>query len=99
MYRERKRHLALLTTEEVDTTLDFTQAERDSLNPGVFDDNDNRLGAVYVGHVDDTIYASTKVDLERTVACSLVSATETFGGNHECQEKIISEIKLNMDYK
>ena len=96
---KEKEHLALLTTEEVDTTLDFTQAERDSLNPGVFDDNDNRLGAVYVGHVDDTIYASTKVDLERTVACSLVSATETFGGNHECQEKIISEIKLDMDYK
>ena len=92
--------LSNVTTEEMDPTIPFARVNSDSLNRGVVDRvTRKRFGPSFVGHVDDTLYVATKKDLKSMIACSFVAADETFGGNHKFQEKIISEPKLNMDYK
>ena len=52
----------------------FAQANADSkkINPGVVDNNGNRIPTVYVNHVNDNLYADVEKYMLHTVACSIV---------------------------
>ena len=83
----------------MDDSIPFTAAQADSLNPGVINKDGSRRPSQYVGHVDDQLYTEVLEYLRRVIACSFVSADNTFGGSHEFQEDLISVRKLNMLYK
>ena len=58
--------------------LKFAQAQRDEHNPGMHDDQGNRLPPRYVNHVDDLAYCDVKCFMARTVACSIRALNEVF---------------------
>ena len=68
----------------------FAQANADSKNQGVFDSCGNRNPTVYINHVDDVLYAEVEELMPQTVACSVVSVDEAFGGYHKYQNKVLS---------
>jgi len=77
----------------------FGQANRDALNPGVYDENGKRKPTSFTAHVDDNVYAEIAKYLRRAIAVSMVSVDESFGGSHEYQEDILSDEKLNLLYE
>ena len=79
-------------------TREFAAAYKDSKNPGVLDGDGNRLPPQYVAHVDDHLYADVEAHMPTTVACSVVSLDDVFGGSHKFQELVISEEKLFLTY-
>ena len=79
-------------------TRPFAQANTDSQNMGMLDDNGNRLPPSYVAHVDDHLYVDVKQDFPTNISGSIVALTDVFGGSHECQEPILSEEKLKLQY-
>lgn len=62
-----------------DVTATFTQADRDSLNLGVFDHHGNRRPPPYPMHVDDNLYGDIAPYLERTVAASAAALFDLLG--------------------
>ena len=77
---------------------EFEIAHMDSKNPGILDKDGNRLPPQYVAHVDDHLYADVEKYMPTTVACSVVSLDDVFGGSHKFQELVISEEKLFLKY-
>ena len=77
----------------------FACANADSMNTGVFDEDGNRLPTKFTAHVDDNIFAEVAQYLKRSVAASIVSVDEAFGGSHEYQEDVLSDEKLHLLYK
>jgi hypothetical protein len=77
---------------------EFAPAHKDSKNPGILDNDGNRLPPQYVAHVDDHLYADVEEYMPTTVACSVVSLDDVFGGSHKFQELVISEEKLFLTY-
>ena len=77
----------------------FSKANKDSLNLGALDGNKNRLPPAYTAHVDDNIFAEVAQYLPRSVAASVVSVDDVFGGSHEYQEDVLSDEKLNLTYE
>jgi hypothetical protein len=75
----------------------FAQANADSLNKGVFK-NGKRIPPFYTAHVDDNLYAEVPEFFHLTVACSVISLEDTFGGNHPNQEDVLSDEKFNAMY-
>ena len=78
---------------------EFSHANKDSLNLGALDGNGTRLPPAYTAHVDDNIFAKVAQYLPRSVAASIVSVDDVFGGSHEYQEDVLSDEKLNLLYK
>ena len=76
----------------------FAPAAQDSKNPGVIIDGEY-IPTQYIGRVDDHLYVEVEPLMPLAVACSIVSVDETFGGNHEYQEMVLSEEKLHLQYK
>ena len=70
---------------------EFSKANKDSLNQGAIDGNGNRLPPAYTAHVDDNIFAEVARYLRRSVAASVVSVDDVFGGSHEYQEDVLSD--------
>ena len=66
---------------------------------GALDGNGNRLPPSYTAHVDDNIFAEVAQYLPRSVAASVVSVDDVFGGLHEYQEDVLSDKNLNLLYK
>ena len=64
------------TPEEVSS---FVQADRDELNPGVLDEEGERLPPPYNMHVDDALYADIEQYLEHTVCASVGALFEVLG--------------------
>ena len=65
---------------------------------GMLDDNCQRLPPSYVAHVDDHLYVDVEQHFPTTISASIVALTDIFGGSHECQEDILSEEKLKLQY-
>ena len=97
--RKCSTQLNNIETEDMDDSIPFTAAQADSLNPGVINKDGSCQPSQYVSHVDDHLYAEVLEYLRRVIACSFVSADDTFGGSHVFQEDLISVRKLNMLYK
>jgi hypothetical protein len=77
----------------------FGQANKDSQNPGALRDDGSRIPPSYVSHVDDHLYADVAEKLPLTIAASVESLTQVFGGNHPCQEPVLSDEKLHLVYQ
>ena len=61
------------------TAASFSQADRDSLNPGVLDSNGQRLPPHFDMHVDDNLYADVAEFLPRSIQASVASLFELLG--------------------
>lgn len=85
--------------EYMDISIPFAKAQANSLNTGVKNVDGSRKSSTYVGYVGNHLYAEVAKFLCRAIACSFVSANDTFGGSHEFQVDLISAQKLNMLYK
>ena len=59
---------------------DFSKVNKDSLNLGALDENNNRLPPAYTAHVDDNIFAEVSQYLPRSVTASVVLVDDVFGG-------------------
>ena len=81
-----------------DDTRPFAQANADSQNMGMLDDNGHRLPPSYVAHVDDHLYVDVEKHFPTTISASIVALTDAFGGSHECQENILSDERLKLQY-
>ena len=79
-------------------TRPFSQANPDSLNTGVKDEN-KRLPPGYHPHVDDHLYADIGEYFALAVAPSIVSLEDSFGGSHVFQEDVLSDKKLHLIYR
>jgi hypothetical protein len=89
-------HQAPPTAAEIQT---FVQANRDSKNPGVLDDNGNRMAPWFRHHVDDNIYAEIARYLARTVCSSALSLYEILGFPDGRQIGALSMEKLDTMYR
>ena len=65
---------------------------------GMLYDNGHCLPPSYVDHVDDHLYVDVEKHFLTTISISIVALTDVFGGSHECQEDILSEEKLKLQY-
>lgn len=83
------------TPAEVDT---FVQANRDSMNQGVLDENGNRQAPLYRHHVDDNLYADIAEHLDRTVCASALALYEILGFPDDRQIGALSMEKLDTSY-
>jgi hypothetical protein len=90
------QHQAPPTEAEVDT---FVQANRDSKNQGVLDDNGNRKAPPYRHHVDDALYAEVAEHLGRTVCASALALYEILGFPDGRQVGALSMEKLDTMYR
>ena len=78
----------------------FVQANRDSLNPGVLDDNGQRLAPLYRHHVDDCIYADVAEHLVQTVCASALALFEILGFPDDTRQiPALSMEKLDTMYR
>ena len=77
---------------------EFAIAEPDELNPGVLDDNGNRLPPQFNHHVDDNLYADVREHVERTLASSVIALYEILGYPSEDVPDPVSQDKLNTLY-
>ena len=84
--------------EETDSTDPFEPASRDALNTGVFRNNGSRMPPTFPMQVDDCMYADVDEHFKLTAASSIISLEDTFGVDHPCQEKALSEKKFNPVY-
>jgi hypothetical protein len=87
-----------MVLEETDSTDPFEPASRDALNTGVFGNNGSRKPPTFPIQVDDCMYAVVDEHFKLTAASSKISLKDTFGGDHPCQEKALSEKKFNPVY-
>jgi hypothetical protein len=84
------------TPAEIQT---FVHANRDSRNPGVLDENGERLAPKYRHHVDDNLYADVAEHLERTVCASALALYEILGFPDWRQIGALSMEKLDTMYR
>jgi hypothetical protein len=84
--------------EETDSTDPFEPASRNALNTGVFRNNGSRKPPTFPMQVDDCMYANVDEHFKMTAASSIISLEVTFGVDHPCQEKALSEKKFNPVY-
>jgi hypothetical protein len=73
-------------------------ASRDALNTGVFWNNGSRKPPTFPLQVDDCMYVDVDEHFKLTAASSIISLEDTFGVDHPCQEKALSEKKFNPVY-
>jgi hypothetical protein len=92
------KHTTRMVFEETDSTDPFEPASRDAHNTGVFRNNGSRKPPTFPMQVDDCMYADVDEHFKLTAASSIISLEDTFGVDHPCQEKAISEKKLNPVY-
>jgi hypothetical protein len=84
--------------EEMDSTNPFEPASRDALNTGVFWNNGSRKPPTFPMLVDDCMYDNIDEHFKLTTASSIISLEDTFGVDHPCQEKALSEKKFKPVY-
>jgi hypothetical protein len=84
--------------EETDLTDPFEPASRDALNIGVFWNNGSRKPQTFPMQVDDCMYTDVDEHFKLNAASSVISLEDTFGVDHPCQEKVLSEKKFNPVY-
>jgi hypothetical protein len=92
------KHTTRIVFEETDSTDPFEPASRDALNTGVFRNNGSRKPPTFPMHVDDCMYADVDEHFKLTEVSSKISSEDTFGVDHPCQEKALSEKKFNLVY-
>ena len=76
----------------------FVQANRDSKNTGVLDENGNRKPPAYKHHVDDNLYADIAIFLARTIAASIYSLYIILGKPQPHLPDPLSHEKLKTHY-
>jgi hypothetical protein len=76
----------------------FAQANRDSLNPGVFDSAGNRLPPTFPLLVDDCLFADVGSHIRLASAASIVALEDVSGEKHPCQPHVLSQEKLELAY-
>jgi hypothetical protein len=84
--------------EETDSTDPFEPASRDALNTRVFRNNGSRKPPTFPMQVDNCMYANVDKHFKLTAASSIIPLEDTFGVDHPCQEKALSEKKFNPVY-
>jgi hypothetical protein len=84
--------------DESKSTEPFELAAKDSLNTGVLRNNGLRKPPASPMQVDDYMYADVDKYFKLTAAPSIISLEDTFGEDHPCQEKALSEKKFNPVY-
>jgi hypothetical protein len=92
------KHTSRMVFEETYSTDPFGPASRDALNTGVFRNNGSRKPPTFPMQVDDCMYADVDEHFKLTAASSIISLEDTFGIDHPCQEKALSEKKFNPVY-
>jgi hypothetical protein len=80
------------------TDVPFAQANVDSLNKGVKDEDGNRLPPVFPHQVDDCFFADTPEFIKLTSAASIAALEDVFDVDHPNQEKVLSLDKLELGY-
>ena len=86
-------------TKVLDANVPFGRSNKDSLNPGMLDNDGNCLPMHFTAHVNDNLYAEISLYLKCIIAASIVSVDDAFGGSHEYQENVLSDKELNLLYK
>jgi hypothetical protein len=79
-----------------DELLTISQANSDSLNPGVLRDDGSRLPPVFLHHVDDCMFADIISYMPLTSSCSTRALTDILGEPHPNQLPPLSEPKLDL---
>ena len=82
------------------------QANFDSLNTGVYEDCEQfrpgdirvRLPPAMPMQVDDLFSTDIRDTMPLTSAASIVALEDTFGPDHPCQEMVLSQEKLDLEY-
>ena len=74
----------------------FCPADRDELNPGVFDELGRRLPPPYHMHVDDNLYADVLAYLSRTIYSSVAGLFDILGRpTHQGVPTVLSDDKFS----
>ena len=92
------KHTNRMVFEPTTSTDPFEPAAKDSLNTGVLRSNGSRKPPAFPMQVDDCMYADVDEYFKLTAASSIISLEDTFGEDHPCQEKALSEKKFNPVY-
>ena len=92
------KHTSRMVFEASKSTEPFEPAFKDELNTGVFNNDGSRKPPVFPMQVDDCMYADVDEHFKLTAASSIISLEDTFGEDHPCQEKALSEKKFNPVY-
>jgi hypothetical protein len=76
----------------------ISQANSDSLNPGVLRDDGSRLPTIFPHHVDDCIFADIIPYMPLTSSYSTRALTDILGAPHSNQLPPLSEPKLDLEF-
>jgi hypothetical protein len=83
------------TPEEAAT---FSQANADSFNHGVFDEEGKRLPPPFPHQIDDCLFADVREHILLASAASIVALEDVSGDKHPCQPHVLSQEKLELAY-
>lgn len=69
--------------KDMEYNIPFAKNQADSLNSRAKNANGSRKPSIYIGYVNDHLYVEMAHFLRHEIACSFLSADDTFGGSHK----------------